>query len=155
MTFNRQTLSAKIPFPAKETPTWAAMSDRWYQLDQPGYSLPQAFTLLKEDLGALPDLILLASPQASNPTDRDFARSGANSPSKFVHTLPNIRAVSLLQAMEWSGPLLCVQNDPSTLESAVEEAELELETKPELKRIWVISFNALESEVSFTIVARA
>ena len=144
----------QIPFPAKETPTWAPKSDRWYQLDQPGYSLPQAYSLLKEQLGPAPDMIVLASPQASNHTDRDFAAGGASSPSKFVHTLPNIRAVSLLQAMEWSGPLLCIQNDPATVETALEEAEIELAAKPELSRIWVVSFNPLESEVSLTVVSR-
>lgn len=131
---------AKVPFPAKETPAWATKSDRWYQLDQAGYSFPQAYTLLQESLGPRPDFLILASPEASNATDRDFASTGASSPSKFVHTLPNIRAVALLQAMEWAGPMLCVQNDPKSFLSGLETALLELEVKPSLSSVWVIGF---------------
>lgn len=71
------------------------------------------------------------------------------SPSKFVHTLPNIRAVPLLQVMEWAGPLICIQNDPQTPKSGVEQALLYLET---LNTVWVIGFNA--AETTFQVLTR-
>lgn len=154
--------SIEIPFPAKEAPTWASKSDRWYQLDQPGYSFPQAYTLLKEILGPHPEYLVLASPKASNQTDRDFVTTGASSPSKFVHTLPNIRAVSLLQAMEWAGPMLCVQSDPRTLLAGLETALLELEvqtsesldSKSDLNTVWVLGFVPVQNRVELYVVSR-
>jgi hypothetical protein len=154
MTFFLQSFQSEIPYPAKETPAWAAKSDRWYQLDAPAYSLAQAFDLMKADLGVKPDFLILASPRASNLTDRDFAASGASSPSKFVHTLPNIRASSLLQVMEWAGPMLCVQNDPQTIVSALEEAFVLFEAEEALKRIWVVAFEPTRARCHYFIVTR-
>ena len=112
-------------FPLKRTPAWAPLVERWPQLDAASVGLAQAYVEFQDNLGARPAWILLASPGASNDTDALFVASGACSPSKFVHTLPNIRSAALFKIMDWSGPLLCLQNDPKTLQSAlVEAAEL-------------------------------
>ena len=108
-------------FPLKAMPSWAPLVERWPQLDAASVGLAQAYTHFREELGRAPAWILLASPQASNDTDGLFVASGAASPSKFVHTLPNIRSAALLKLMEWSGPLLCLQKDPETLKSALIE----------------------------------
>lgn len=104
-----------------QTPDWAESIERWYQLDQPGRALPHAFAELKSRLKS-PGSIFLASPAASNTTDRHFVQSNATSPSKFVHTLPNIRITGLLQLMKWQGPVFTVQAGDATLEVAVREA---------------------------------
>jgi hypothetical protein len=148
------TFKYECEFPATVTPDWAPKVERWYQLDQAAYSIAQSYSHLKAelDLGGRSDLILLASPLASNATDRSFATSGASSPSKFVHTLPNVRAVPLLQVMDWAGPLLCVQNDPHTVKSALEQALLYFETAPDLECIWVITFDDVSS--TFRVLTR-
>ena len=127
-----------FPFehPAKEEPSWKGIVERWYQLDPFAYGLAEAYTKWKP-LPA-PAMILLASPQASNETDFQFATTGATSPAKFVHTLPNIRCSSLCQVMDWTGPVLCVQKDPSTLAHALREALAFLEYGAGAP-IWVVS----------------
>lgn len=123
-------------------PQWASQVSRWSQLDSAAYGVTDAVFHWKNTL-ARPDLIVLASPGASNETDRRFALGGASSPSLFVHTLPNIRCSPCLQVMEWSGPVLCVQNDPTTFVAGVREGFALL--NDELPVIWVI---AVESRLS-------
>ncbi|HEX4923466.1 MAG TPA: hypothetical protein VFV50_05250 [Bdellovibrionales bacterium] len=123
--------------PVNREPTWKAKVPRWSQLDAPAYGLAEAFTVWRDQLKR-PDLILLASPGASNETDRKFTRTGASSPSLFVHTLPNIRCSPMLQVMEWSGPVLCVQNDPSTMTRGLIEAAW-LVAAGEAPTVWVLS----------------
>jgi hypothetical protein len=129
-------------FPAPIEPNWKSKVDRWYQLDAPAYGLAEFYEQHRERLGPAPDLILLASPAASNATDYQFASQGAQSPAKFVHTLPNIRVSPLCQVMGWTGPVLCVQNGLKTLESALNEAKYLL--SDQLKRIWVLSVKDLQ-----------
>lgn len=129
--------SLSFDFPATVEPAWAAKVDRWYQLDAFAYGLSQAWWQLQTELSARPSFILLASPGASNETDWNFARGGATSPSKFVHTLPNVRASALCQVMDWAGPMLCLQNDPETLESAIAEGTRMLGAQWPL--IWVMN----------------
>lgn len=124
-------------FPIKEPPEWANQIDRWYQLDAFAYGLPEAYFSLKRLNETPPDLILLASAASSNETDFHFAQSGANSPSKFVHTLPNIRGSTLCQLMHWKGPLLCIQHDPTTQITALSEA-IDL-ISASRKKIWIWS----------------
>ncbi|MBC7691975.1 MAG: hypothetical protein H7222_09405 [Methylotenera sp.] len=124
-------------FPAKSEPSWKSHVDRWYQLDAPAYGLVQAYSIWKDQLPILPAMILLASPGASNKTDRQFAKSGGISPAKFAHTLPNIRCSPLCQVMDWSGPVLSFHRDPHTLVLALREA-FEL-LSPELPSIWVLA----------------
>lgn len=126
-------------FPAPSEPAWSAKVERWYQLDAAAYGLVQSYEEMKDRLGPAPDLIVLASPRASNTTDRSFALTGASSPSKFVHTLSNVRGAPLLQVMEWGGPVLCVQDDPRTILNGIDQALAFLELEPELQRAWIIS----------------
>ncbi|MEM7645904.1 MAG: hypothetical protein AAF203_03240, partial [Pseudomonadota bacterium] len=67
------------------------------------------------------DFLILASQNASNETDQDFAQTGASRPQKFVHTLPNVRASMALQAIEKVSEFLCLDNGEQTLSSAFEE----------------------------------
>jgi len=137
--------SFEFTFPATEPPSWASQVERWYQLDAFAFGLPQAAgywglpqlidrsashsaSVSTPDMGTVswPSHLILASPEGSNRTDADFARSfmktGIGSPSKFVHTLPNSRSAALLQVLSWYGPLICIQNDPSSFVDALEEA---------------------------------
>ena len=116
--------------------------ERWYQLDAFAYGLVQAYTAWKPKLEKPPAMIWLASPEASNETDLQFARGGAQSPAKFVHTLPNVRCSPLCQVMEWAGPVLCIQKDPYTQSHALMEAAAFLEHGSENEfgsPIWVLS----------------
>ncbi|MES2856219.1 MAG: hypothetical protein V4692_10170, partial [Bdellovibrionota bacterium] len=117
------------------------------------FGFVQSFTEMSETLGPLPDMLILASPKASNSTDRSFAQKGASSPSKFVHTLPNVRGAPLLQVMAWGGPVLCLQNGSETVLAGIDQAIGFLETDADLNRIWVVSFieSALENEPSFEV----
>jgi hypothetical protein len=134
--------SFSFPFPAPIEPNWKTKVDRWYQLDAPAYGLAEFYEQHRAQLNSPPDLIVLASPSASNATDYQFASQGAQSPAKFVHTLPNIRVSPLCQVMNWNGPVLCVQNGEKTLESAINEAKYLL--SDQLKRIWVLSVKDLQ-----------
>lgn len=125
----------QFTFPSVETPSWAAKVDRWYQLDAYAFGITQAYAVLRSELKTRPDFIFLASPGSSNETDHLFTSTGAASPSKFVHTLPNSRSASLLQVMEWTGPLLCLQSDPNTKEAAIEEARQFV--KGGIQNVWV------------------
>lgn len=107
-------------YPVKTEPEWAPQVERWYQLDAAAYGVTELYYRNRKKL-PLPGRIFLASPGASNHTDRQFAQ-GAPSPSKFVHTLPNIRSAPLLQVMKWSGRVFCIQKDPETITSALLEA---------------------------------
>ena len=110
-----------VAFPAKEPPAWAAKVERWYQLDPFAFLLPEAFTRWSARLPSRPARMLLSGFGASNLTDSAFALSGAVSPTKFVHTLPSIRASALLAVMGWQGPVLSLHRDPSTLAAALRE----------------------------------
>jgi hypothetical protein len=110
----------EIAFPPKEPPSWAPKVERWYQLDPFAYFLPEAYARISP--ASKPDSMLLACAGASNITDHAFAAGGALSPTKFVHTLPNIRDSSLLSVMGWEGPVLSLHRDPFTLSTAFIEA---------------------------------
>lgn len=124
-------------FPARQEPEWKGRVDRWYQMDHAAYGLCEAYWAWKDRIGSAPSLILLASPGASNRTDRAFAETGATSPSRFVHTLPNIRSSPLCQVMGWNGPVLCLQKDPTTVQAALAEAAELVEAG--WPSVWVLS----------------
>lgn len=128
-------LSHRITWPAAGTPEWAPHVERWYQLDAPAFAMADAYWKHRETLGQPPGWLLLASPGGSNFTDHQFMATETPSPAKFVHTLPNIRGVSLLQLMKWQGQVLCLQRDPDTISFALEEAARI--SKSEETLVWV------------------
>jgi hypothetical protein len=107
-------------FPSPATPAWSGSVERWYQMDAMSFGLAEGAARWQDV--PRPDLVLLASPGGSMETDTAFVRAGATSPSRFVHTLPNIRAVGFCQVLAWHGPVLCFQNDPTTCLTALREA---------------------------------
>ena len=151
MQIEEQDLKFHFIFPAQTQPEWAAKVERWYQLDSPSFGLCDFyFQCLRGN--KKPDLIILASSQGSVGTDRAFTQTGALSPAKFVHTLPSVRASSLCQVMEWSGPVLCIQNGISSFNTAVEEARMFLQrantqTNPAASPIvWVLAVDSNETQ---------
>jgi hypothetical protein len=137
----------EFQFPVQKEPIWHRFVDRWNHLDAYAYGLVQACFQWKMAPEAYPDFIILASPEASNRTDFQFAHTGGLSPSKFVHTLPNVRSSSLCQVLKWNGPLLCIQNDPHTQVTALREgADLMI---GHWNRIWVLSITRNGSNNSF------
>jgi hypothetical protein len=126
-----------IAFPAVTKPVWSGKVDRWYQLDAAAYGLAQACFQWRQMAAEPPSFIVLASRGASNDADRAFVESGADSPAKFVHTLPSVRSSTFCQVMDWHGPMLCLQEDPSTLCVALVEAvKIVCEDVPV---VWVLS----------------
>jgi 3-oxoacyl-(acyl-carrier-protein) synthase len=149
--FQETHLEWNFSFPVKTEPEWKEKVDRWYQLDAFSYGLAEFYSLHSEKLGPSPSMILLASPGASNDTDLQFVKTGASSPGKFVHTLPNIRGSALCQVMNWSGPLLCLEHDPRTHESAVQEAKHLL--SPTRPVIWVLGVEGNSFTGKFSVRA--
>ena len=161
--------SYEFSFPAESEPKWSGIVERWYQLDAAAFGIADALSFWKENLKTRPELVILASPGGSNHTDSLFTQSGATSPSLFVHTLPNIRGSSFCQVMDWNGPVLCIQNDPTTRLTAIREALESLDE--ETQTIWIVgitpsatladkytayllSFSSSEKDASFEIVRR-
>jgi hypothetical protein len=141
---NLRFFHAAIPYPAPEAPTWAGCVERWYQLDPFAYLLPEAFTRLEKQLEKTrPSLQFLACSGASNLTDAAFVKSQASSPTKFVHTLPNIRASSLLSVMRWNGPVYSLHQDPFTL-AATFRAALRAFASDKTGEIWIWNVTKLD-----------
>lgn len=115
--------SETVAHPPPQEPLWAPKVDRWYQLDEPAYCLTQFVWSIKEKTQK-PEGIVLACEGASNQSDTLFASQGATSAQRFSHTLPNVRASSVLQMMDWHGPLVCLQKDPFTLACALQQAPI-------------------------------
>lgn len=108
-----------MTLPTTVAPEWAEKVERWYQLDAAAFALSETYWRHRAALERHPQWLLLASPQGSNLTDVQFAKGP--SPARFVHTLPNVRGASLLQVMNWTGRVLCLQNDPATILTAIGE----------------------------------
>lgn len=139
-------------FPAPEEPSWSSLVERWYQLDAYSFGLAEAGQCLAMETRLRPDALVLASPEASNRTDFSFARSGAASPARFVHTLPNVRGVPLLQVIRFTGLCLCVQSDPRTQLAGLIESTGLMIANPSLRRIWaagVVRLNERRFRVYF------
>ncbi|MGZ3722807.1 MAG: hypothetical protein ACXVA9_07765, partial [Bdellovibrionales bacterium] len=124
-------------FPQTSTPEWSTKVERWYQLDAAAFALTETFWRHRDTLKSRPETMFLASPLASNHTDAQFASSQAPSPAKFVHTLPNIRGASLLQVMEWSGQVYCLQKDPETVLAAISEGMQTVKSSG--REAWILS----------------
>ena len=138
-------------FPRLSEPEWSLKVERWYQLDAAAFALAETFWRHRASLKQRPEWLLLASPLASNVTDAQFALSATASPAKFVHTLPNIRGASLLQVMDWSGQVLCLQNDPTTVTTAISEGMQMVKTTG--RETWVLSVTGHEKEFTGHIFA--
>ncbi len=133
----RDSLATDITLPALGEPAWSERIDRWNQLDEISYCFCEAlhrWQLLREF--PEPDVILLASPGASNIADQDFAAGGAMSPAKFVFTLPNIAASVILQMLEKTGKVYCLQQGEETLIRAQREAHTYAQAG---QTVWVFS----------------
>jgi len=138
--------SHSFTFPGLQEPEWSAQVERWSQLDAASFGVTEVFWHNREHLQSRPEWMLLCSPGASNRTDHQFAQAPVPSPAKFVHTLPNIRSAALLQVMKWSGQVLCLQKDPSTILNGLREA-LQLAEDGSLP-IWVVSINQTGSDMT-------
>ena len=114
-------------------PAWRSKVERWYQIDPPSFALCESFWQNQDFLAKSPDLILLNSPEASYKTDRQFAKT--LSPSKFVHTLPNVRSSALFQLIPWRGPLFSTVGDFSDTLTWGQE----ILAKGRYKRLWAIN----------------
>lgn len=121
---------------------WQDRVERWNQLDEAARALCESYWSKREIIGRHPDWLLLASPGASNWTDAQFYNREVPSPSLFVHTLPNVRGAALLQVMQWHGPVLCIQKDPDTVATALNEGRRLAES--ENVRVWVATVTRVE-----------
>jgi hypothetical protein len=140
MSVEQKRFSMHYAYPAGEEPGWSSMVERWYQLDGAAFGTAELFWRHREELNSCrPDLILLASPGASNLTDFQFAAIQPPSPAKFVHTLANIRITPMLKLMEWTGRVFCIQDALESRTTAIREAEDLFQYKRDLHRIWVVS----------------
>ena len=119
-----------------QDPDWISKVPRSNQLDRFANGIMDLYWENRKGL-KLPDIIFLASPLASNQTDFEYIRDDYSSPSKFVHSLPNMRVLPFVQYTNWIGPLYCIQNGSSTIVSAILEA-LE-ESKFNNNVVWVLS----------------
>lgn len=95
----------RVPTQIKEEPLWAAQVERWFQLDADGIAICVALEkwLGIEGVYRFPDLIVQASSSGSHAADLDFVKSGADSPAKFVYTLPSIAVGVMAQFLSWKG----------------------------------------------------
>ena len=113
-------------------PGWKGQVERWYQIDPPSFALCESYWQNQDFLNLEPDLILLNSPQASFKTDQLFCKT--LSPSKFVHTLPNVRTSALFQLIPWRGPMLSFVGDFSETLKLGQE----LLASGRYRRLWAI-----------------
>lgn len=131
-----------------EEPPWSSKVSRWYQLDGPALALCQLFHENKFDF----DYMILASPEGSNQTDRDFVQTGAQRAQKFVHTLPNIRASMALQLLDEPCRFICFMEGAKTLEKALKELyALDLENqRPALVSVYEVGPGEYKAWVAVT-----
>lgn len=94
-----------VPTQIKEEPPWAGQVERWFQLDADGMAICMALEkwLAIEGVHRFPDMIVQASLSGSHVADLDFVNSGADSPAKFVYTLPSIAVGVMAQFLSWKG----------------------------------------------------
>lgn len=109
-------------FPRKDKPMWSNKIQRWNQLDEHSNILLEASYQFQDELHPRPDLLILASFQASNTSDYKFAHSRP-SPAKFVHTLPNVRGSLLCLLNDWTVPLYTIQSKERAIIQAIEQCQ--------------------------------
>lgn len=127
-------LRARLEFPLINAHPDSERVDRWNQLDPASQALVEFGSRTLREVER-PSGIILASSGASNETDRRFVESGYASPQKFAHTLSNVRASPFCQVLKWRGPVLCIQNDPRTLHTALQEG---VALQGFWKSVWVV-----------------
>ena len=101
-------------------PKWAGLIKRWNQLDGEAFAVAQASYDNREFIGK-PSLIVFTSMEGSAPTDCDFVNSSKVSPAFFVHTLPNVRAMSLSLIIEQESRVLCLSRGEKSLISCIDQ----------------------------------
>ncbi len=136
-----KTLSYKVDLEKRNQvgtePGWSTKIDRWYQLDELGFSFCEA---LQEwnylESFPRPDMIFLAIEGASNVADYDFVATGSQSPAKFVYTLPNISAAVIFQILKLNGKVYCLSAGADTLKINLQEAQ---NFAAAGKKVWIFS----------------
>ena len=124
------------------TPAWSTQVERWYQLDELGFSFCEAlyeWNLLEKF--KKPDLVILAIKGGSNLADRDFVSNGSQSPAKFVYTLPNISAAVIFQMLKIQGKVFCVSEGEQTFEVARNEAAAYAKTG---NSVWLFETSSID-----------
>ena len=141
-----------IEIHAKEIhdPAWKDKVERWYQLDEASRVLCEAFSrFLKtpQDLEAILacESIIYAFSSGSNWADLDFVQSGAESPSKFVYTLPNIPIQVLQQMLAMQKPTYCVYLGDIRPEEKLKTLQLSLMHNG--KRVLVITLQPAKNTI--------
>lgn len=135
-------------------PEWAKLISRWHQLDDESYLVAEACFLSKEFIGN-PELIYFSSKDGSNPTDSLFVKGAKFSPSNFVHTLPNVRSLSLSLVLEWEGRLLCNSLGNNSLDSCLNLAMVNLSSNINEVLIVNISYEKDYINIDFLKMTRA
>lgn len=133
----RNHLTTQVMLGTTGEPAWSQRVDRWHQLDEISFCFCEAlhrWDLLKDY--PQPDIIFVASPGASNLADQDFAASDGGSPAKFVFTLPNICASVILQILQKTAKVYCIQQGENTYERALQEARAFAQAG---KNVWVMT----------------
>jgi hypothetical protein len=97
-----------------KTPAWANTIPRWSQLDDASYVVAEASFESKLDLKNITQ-VFLVSTQGSNATDSQFVNQDKVSAQTFVHTLPNVRALSFSLITGWKGAMWCLSKGESSL----------------------------------------
>lgn len=98
----------------KSVPSWAKKVRRWNQLDDEAFIVAEACEKNLDFIGN-PSRVVIVSPLGSTQTDLNFAHSETLSPSDFVHTLPNVRSISLSQITGWCGEVFCFSSGYNSL----------------------------------------
>jgi hypothetical protein len=91
----------------EQTPAWSEQIGRWSQLDDASYIVAEAAFKNELDLKNISQVFLVTT-QGSSLTDANFVKQNKVSAQTFVHTLPNVRALSFSLVTGWQGPIWCL-----------------------------------------------
>jgi hypothetical protein len=104
-----------------DKPKWSEKINRWHQLDDESFAVAQA-TYENQDFINKPDVVFITAAGGSTHTDCLFTMSDKFSPSHFVHTLPNVRALSFSLVTNWEGPMICTSYGKESFSQTIEHA---------------------------------
>ena len=121
-------------------PTWSHRLERWFQLDSEGIAICKALEewIKGSEVNKAPDLIIQSSFSGSHLADFNFTRSGADSPTKFVYTLPNVIIGVMAQFLNWQGPSFNFTGEKSW-DTSEQFAELWLNSSQTNKSVLIVS----------------